>query len=85
MATAKKTGIVAKVKDAITGMFSNDSKRKSQAETATKNGKTKAAKGPKKTATKVAAPVRNAGKSARKAAAKKAPARKPAERKVGAL
>jgi hypothetical protein len=90
MATAKKTGIVAKMKNAIAGMFSGDAERKPPARTAAKKepGKSAATKAAKKVVT----PVKKAAKSARKTVAKKAPAKKaatakkvPGERKVGAF
>jgi|KBSMisStaDraftv2_1062788.scaffolds.fasta_scaffold71463_4 hypothetical protein len=82
MATAKKTGIVATVKKAITGIFSSDTKRKPPARTTTakktakgaaKKTAKKAAKVVGKAAKKVAAPVK---KAAKKVAAKRSSATK---------
>jgi len=88
MATAKKTGIVDKVKKAITGIFSDDTKRKPPARStvkkAAKKTATKAAAAVKRVAKKVTAPVKKAARSAEKAVAKKAPAKKsPAAKKTG--
>ena len=68
MATAKKTGIVAKVKDAITGMFStDDGKRKP----AVKKTAKKAVRAVKKAAKKVTATAKKATSPAKRAAVEK--------------
>lgn len=86
MATSKKTGIVSKVKDAITGMFSTDnakrrSRVKTAAKTAAKTTAKKAAKTVKKAAKKVAAKAKKVASPARKAAVKKISAEKSAAAK----
>lgn len=86
MATAKKTGIVAKVKDAITGMFSaDDAKRKPRVRTTAKKAvrKTakKAAKAVKKAAKKVAATAKKVAAPAKRAAVKKISAKRSAAAK----
>ena len=82
MATSKKTGIVSKVKDAITGMFSTDNaKRRSRVKTAAKTTAKKAAKTVKKAAKKVAAKAKKVASPARKAAVKKISAEKSAAAK----
>jgi hypothetical protein len=91
MATGKKPGIVAKMKNAIAGMFSSDSERKPPGGAAAKDKPSKGA-APKAARNKVATPVKKTAKSRRKAVARKAPAKKaatakkaPGERKVGAF
>lgn len=76
MATAKKTGIVSKVKDAITGMFSSDNtKRKPTARTtarkAVKTTAKKAAKAVKKAAKNVTAAAKKVASPAKKVSAKR--------------
>jgi hypothetical protein len=78
MATAKKTGIVGKVKNAITDFFSDDTKRKSLGRLgAAKKAVTKGATGVKKAGKKVTTPT------TKTPAKKVAPARKAAT-KTGA-
>lgn len=85
MAT-KKAGIVEQVKQAITGIFSEDTKRKPPAGTtakkAVKKTARKAASAVKKAAKKVAAPVKKAVKSVKKTVVKKAVARKTVAKKA---
>jgi hypothetical protein len=79
MATAKKTGIVAKVKKAIAGMFSDDADRKAPKTAAKGSGRKAAKKAPKvvrNAAKKVTVPAKKAAKSASRGLAKKAPTKK---------
>ena len=81
MATAKKTGIVDRVKKAITGVFSDDTKRKppgrTTAKKAAKNTAQKAATAAKKAAKKTAQKAKTAVKKVTETVA--APARKAAK------
>lgn len=85
MATAKKTGIVTKVKDAITGMFSTDApkgtvvKKAAVAKKAVKATAEKAAKAVKKVAKKVGATAKKVEAKAKKVVA---PAKKAAKKTV---
>ena len=86
MATRKKTGIVAKVKNAVTGMFSTDApKRKARAGTtakkAVKKTAKKAAKVVKKAARKVTATVKKATSPTKRAAVKKVSAKRSAAKR----
>ena len=89
MAAAKKTGIVAKVKKAIVGMFSDGGKRKTAAPTTTlkragKKAAKKATKVVRRAVEKVTASTKKSAKATKQATGKKSLSKTPAADKRSA-